>query len=87
MKERGIEEFAVQQRKRIQLLERMLADFDDGRSKSFYCKSVTLLDLATLEHSLDKAIQKIEASNTNPSDARTKAKTLKGILGSADPVN
>ena len=69
------------------MLERMLADFDDGRSKSFYCKSVALLDLATLEQSLDRAIQKIEAGNTNPSDARTKANALRGILSSADPVN
>jgi len=87
MKERGIEEFAGQQRKRIQLLERMLADFDDGRSKSFYCKAAASLDLATLEHSLDKAIQKAEAGDINPSDAKTKANTLKGILSSAHPVN
>ena len=87
IRERGIEEFAVQQRRRIQLLERMLADFDDGRSKSFYCKAVALLDLAALENSLDRAIQKIEASNINPSDARTKANTLKGILSSVAPVN
>jgi hypothetical protein len=80
MKERGIEEFAGQQRKRIQLLERMLADFDDGRSKSFYCKSAALLDLVTLQNSLDKAIQRIEAGNINPSDTKTKANTLKGIL-------
>jgi hypothetical protein len=87
IRERGIEEFAVQQRRRIQLLERMLADFDDGRSKSFYCKAVALLDLAALENSLDRAIQKIEASNINPSDARTKANTLKGILSSVAPVS
>ncbi len=87
MKERGIEEFAGQQRKRIQLLERMLTDFDDGRSKSFYCKSAALLDLETLENSLDKAIEKTEAGNINPSDARTKANTLKGILSSVASVN
>jgi hypothetical protein len=87
MKERGIEEFAGQQRKRIELLERMLADFDDGRSKSFYCKSAALLDLATLENSLDKAVQRIEAGNINPSDTKTKANTLKGILSSVAPVN
>jgi hypothetical protein len=34
-KEHGVEEFAGQQRKRIELLERMLADFDEGRSKRF----------------------------------------------------
>ena len=87
MKEHGIEEFARQQRKRIELLERMLADFDDGRSKSFYCRSAGLLDLATLENAVDRAIQKVEAGKINPSDAKTKASTLRGILGSGVPVN
>jgi len=87
MKEHGIEQFAAQQRKRIELLERMLADFDDGRSKSLYCKSAALLDLATLENSLDRAIQRIEADSINPSDTKTKANTLKGILSSVAPVN
>lgn len=87
IKERGIEEFAGQQRKRIQLLERMLADFDDGRSKSFYCKSAASLDLANLENSLHKAIQKVDTGNVKPNDAKTKADTLKGILSSVAPVN
>jgi len=87
MKEHGIEEFAGQQRKRIELLERMLADFDDGRSKSFYCKSAALLDSATIENSLDRAVQRIETGDINPSDIKTKANTLKGILSGVAPVN
>jgi hypothetical protein len=87
MREHGIEEFAAQQRKRIELLERMLADFDDGRSKSFYCKSAALLDLATLENSLDRAIQKTKVENIKPGDTKTKARILKGILGIVAPVN
>ncbi len=87
MKEHGIEEFAGLQRKRIELLERMLADFDDGRSKSFYCKSAALLDLATLENAVEKAIQKVEAGKIKPGDTRTRANTLKGILSDAAPGN
>jgi hypothetical protein len=81
IREHGIGKLAVQQRRRIKLLETMVADFDDGRSKSFYCKSAALLDLTTLEKSLDRAIQEIETDNINPNDTRTKAKILKGILG------
>jgi hypothetical protein len=58
----------------------MIADFDDGRSRSFYCKSAALLDLTALENSLGKAIQKIRTDNIKPNDAKTKAKILKGIL-------
>jgi hypothetical protein len=80
IKEYGIEEFVGQQKKRIELLETMLANFDDGRSKNFYCKSAALLALATLENSLDKAIQKIKTEHIKPNNTKAKAKILKGIL-------
>ena len=79
-KERGIEKFIGQQKKRIELLEKMLTIFNDGRSRSFYCKSATLLDLTTLENSLDQAIQKVKTGDIKPNDTKTKAKILKGIL-------
>jgi hypothetical protein len=80
IKEHGIEKFVGQQKKRIKLLETMIVNFDDGRSRSFYCKSAVLLDLTTLENSVDKAIQKIKTDNIKPNDTKTKAKILKGIL-------
>lgn len=80
IKEHGIEKFVGQQKKRIKLLETMIVNYDDGRSRSFYCKSVALLDLTTLENSLDKAIQKTKTDNIKPNDTKTKAKILKGIL-------
>ena len=80
IKEHGIEKFVGQQKKRIKLLETMIVNFDDGRSRSFYCKSAALLDLTTLESSLDKAIQKIKTDNIKPNDTKPKAKILKGIL-------
>ena len=80
IKEHGIEKFVGQQKKRIKLLETMIVNFDDGRSRSFYCKSAALLDLTTLGNSLDKAIQKIKTDNIKPNDTKTKAKILKSIL-------
>ena len=80
IKEHGIEKFIGQQKKRIELLEKMLTIFNDGRSRSFYCKSATLLDLTTLENSLDQAIQKVKTGDIKPNDTKTKAKILKGIL-------
>ncbi len=80
IKESGIEKFIEEQKKRIRLLETMLNEFDDGRSKSFYCIAAALLPLETLEKSLDNADQKIKAHNTKPDDVKTKAKILKNIL-------
>ncbi len=87
IKEHGIEEFIGQQQKRIKLLENMIVDFDDGRSRSFYCKSAALLDLAALEDCLDAAIQRIETDNIEPNDRKAKAKILKGILSGLVPVS
>jgi hypothetical protein len=80
IKEHGIEKFAEQQKKRIELVETMIVDFDDGRSRSFYCKSAALLDLTTLENSVDKARQRMKTDNIKPDDTKAKARILKGIL-------
>jgi hypothetical protein len=45
IKEHGIEQFVAQQRERIALLDTMLSEFDDGRSKGFFCLAATLLPL------------------------------------------
>jgi hypothetical protein len=80
MKKHGIEKFAGQQKRRIELLEAMIANFDDGRSRSFYCKSAALLDLITLENSLAVAMQNVKTDNVKPDDTKAKARILKGIL-------
>ena len=78
IKEHGIKEFIEQQKKRIELLETMINNFDDGRSRSFFCKATVLLDLKNLENSLDEAMRKIKADNIR--DIKIKAKNLKNIL-------
>lgn len=80
IKEYGIKKFIKQQKKRIKLLETMIENFDDGRSRSFYCKAAALLDLTILKNSLDKVTQKIKTDNIKPNDTKTKAKILKSIL-------
>jgi hypothetical protein len=80
IKQYGIDKFIEQQKKRIKLLETMIANFNDGRSRSFYCKATALLDLKNLEDSLDKAIQKIRSDNIKPNDTKIIAKILKDII-------
>lgn len=59
IKDNGIELFLLQQIKRITILGSLLADFDDGRSKSYYCISCTLLPLFELENASNK-LEKIK---------------------------
>ena len=58
----------------------MIENFDDGRSRSFFCKVAALLDLTSLRSSLDKANQKIKTEKIKQNDVKNKAKILKAIL-------
>jgi hypothetical protein len=80
IKEQGLDKFLKQQAKRIKLLERMLKDFDDGRSKSFYCIATTLLPVTELETLVDEAERKIKADKVKADDIKTKAKILRELL-------
>jgi hypothetical protein len=80
IKEHGIEKFVEQQKKRIELFETIIGSFDDGRSRSFFCKAAALLDLTSLISSLDKATYKIKANRIKQNDVKNKAKILKVIL-------
>ena len=80
IKEHGIEKFIDLQKKRIKLLEKMIENFDDGRSRSFFCRAACLLDINDLENSLNKAIRKIKTENVKTNDTKTKAKILREII-------
>jgi hypothetical protein len=80
IKQQGLERFLKQQRKRIKLLERMLQDFDDGRSRSFYCIATTLLPIAELVTLINEAERKMKVEKVKADDTQTKAKILRELL-------
>jgi hypothetical protein len=72
IREQGLEKFLKQQKKRIKLLERMLQDFDDGRSRSFYCIAATLLPIVELESLLGETGRKLNVDKVEAGDTKTK---------------
>jgi len=80
VKEHGIEKFVEQQKVRMKLLKTMIEKFDDGRSRSYFCKASALLDLRILKSSIDKAIRKIRADKINQNDVKSRTKILRAIL-------
>ncbi len=58
-REIGIEAYNNQLSKRIQILEQLLSDYDDGRSKTFYCLAMNLLPLPEIEILLERTIHEI----------------------------
>ncbi len=84
IKEHGIEKFTEQQAKRIKLLETMIENFNDGRSRSFFCKKACLLEIPDLEKSLARADRQIETEQTGRDDFKNKAGILRAILAEFD---
>lgn len=80
IREKGIEAFAKQQGKRIALLESMIEGYDDGRSRSFFCRAAALLDPTVVEGSLDQAKKATAARRAGTRDAADKARVLRGLL-------
>ncbi len=80
IRKNGIEKFIKQQNKRIKLLEKMLKDFDEGRSKSFYCIATTLLSIKGLKKSINSTRNKMEMLDIRTDDVKNKAKILRENL-------
>ena len=78
IKKIGLEKFMQQQKKRIDFLEFALNDYNEGRSKSFYCIASALLSISFLESCKKTLKQKM--SNENIRNIKEKSKMLKDIL-------
>jgi hypothetical protein len=79
IKEKGIKAFLRQQEKRIRLLETMIGGYDDGRSRSFFCRAAALLDPEALANSLAEAKRATETGGGR--DERVeRAKVVRRLL-------
>jgi hypothetical protein len=80
IKDHGIKEFIEIQKKRIKLLETMIRRFNDGRSRSFFCRAALFYDTAALENSIEKARRIIKSNKIKQTDMKSKAVILKTII-------
>jgi hypothetical protein len=55
IRKNGITEFERMQKTREHLLNEMLREFNEGRSKSYYCIAATVMEIRELEEALIKA--------------------------------
>lgn len=78
IKKEGIDKFIEQQKIRIDILNNFLQNYDDGRSKSFFCLSTALLPLDTLMEI--HGFVNEQAINNN---LKSKCKQLRDLLTSA----
>ena len=76
IREHGIEEFAHLEMEKQEFLRHLLANYDEGRSKSFYCASCQLVPLDRLR----RAFKDAEAELTWDTDVKEKAKALRAAI-------
>jgi hypothetical protein len=71
----GVSKFEKFQKTREQILNEMLKEFNEGRSKSYYCIASTVIDIEDLKEALNKAKQQSQGLNL-----KDKSKLLHSIL-------
>ncbi|HCJ66041.1 MAG TPA: hypothetical protein DHV62_01615 [Elusimicrobia bacterium] len=71
----GIAEFEKLQKVREKLLKEMLKEFNEGRSKSYYCIAATVLEIEELKKALNEAKR-----NSLGLDIKDKSKIFHSIL-------
>lgn len=77
IRDNGIDCFIDQQKIRMQILSDLLTNFDDGRSKSYFCISSALLPLEKLEET-----RRLMISLNDTVDIKEKNKRMKDSLHS-----
>lgn len=50
----GLEAYEIELNRKIELLELLLSNYDDGRRKSFYCVAVNLLELSDIASAIEQ---------------------------------
>ena len=82
IQENGVDNFEEVQKLREQLLGQMLSEFNEGRSKSYYCIAATILGIEELEEVIGKACKE-----SNGLDIRGKSKVMHSMLDSIASKN
>lgn len=58
----------------------MLENYDDGRSRSYFCRAANTLDMTFLENALKKAENIVKAEHVEQGDKKRKANILRTFL-------
>ena len=80
IREVGLEKWLQQQTEKRALLESVLANYNDGMSRSFYCLAAALMSIDLMKEAVSEAEAAVSESGGDFSDAKAKAKILKSLI-------
>lgn len=67
-KQIGIASYNAEQKEKIEILNMLLSDFNDGRRKTFFCVSVNLLELAEIKKIIEQILSNKDIDNLTIKD-------------------
>ncbi|OQB27848.1 MAG: hypothetical protein BWY10_01044 [Chloroflexi bacterium ADurb.Bin180] len=76
----GLESHLAEARERRELLEELLARYNDGRSMSFYCVAAALLSPERLRQALQKVDGTVSQGRVNKEDLKARARAMRSTL-------
>jgi len=79
----GLRKWLAAQKKRRAILEEMLADWNEGRSRNRYCLAAALMPPALVQQAVRQAKQVMAKSNVDSSDVKTRARIMKSAIEEA----
>jgi len=71
----GVDKFEEQQRTRERILTEMLKEFNEGRSRSYYCIAATVMEIEELRNALDEA-----RKQSTGLDMKAKSRVMHSLL-------
>ncbi len=80
IKKHGIKRFVAQQKKQMKLLALLLEKYDDGRSRSFYCRIVCQAHPTAVKEAVARANKEIRRKQVAEDNFKDKAKILRALL-------
>ena len=80
IRKHGLSGFLEQQQKRMSLLEAMLDEFDEGRSKGYCCLAAALLPVGELDAGLQDARREVEEREISGHDRKSRAAVIHMVL-------
>jgi len=76
----GLDGHLVEQEERRSLVEGLLAEYNEGRSMSFYCLACALMPPDLIRQALGLMKAKINGQEVDASDLKTKAKAMRAVI-------
>lgn len=76
----ALREWFKEQGKKRAVLEKLLANYNDGRSRSFYCTATALMPIDLIKEAVNEANKIVADKKVTDSDVKARAKILRSIV-------